>query len=694
MSGFRLRASRSLVAKYKMAFVLIAGLLTVGIIGAVNKAADASTQPVDSGIRESNTFYAYVGAGENIDINFTKINGALSGGPADHSVTVSRPGAADVTCAFADTVAVGTVCSWSNLTASSAGVWRVSFVGNLLSGSTASRNGFTWSIDVQNGTTSIPGRVWSDTYSMSQISQFGFAPQASPTFWYMSDTGFIYRAQYRNYNGVDSVFSALKAGIVENGTCLSAYSSVERDNTSFEAEPNAIVSQCGGGYRVFFENPAADLPSTATRWDGTSTWVRNSVVNPTISNLNFSQTVPNTHEGTLTFDITNYSGNARIQVDVNNNGVFTDAVDRNIRFNAKTGSNSYVFNGRDQTGAVIPFTQKVTYRVLVDKIAEIHFINVDVEDRTGGVELLRLNGPATGRSTIYWNDTQLDANRCTTTSLTDARTGVDSTGGVHAWTNNATCEVNSTDPTKRSWGDMRSIEEWSYVPVDISASLEYPLAPAIDVVKSVGEVQQKTTQSFDVPYTIKVKNTGNTTNTNVQLTDDLTLTFAQGSPALKIVDPVSVVSGPCTANEAYNGDTDTRLLTGTDNHAVGDECSLTFTVNVTYADVASIPTDKQDNTAFASATSASEPNTGFTFNGTTPIPPAGVTVTDKSTDTSDLPVLPNGDTPTPTPVQFPRPAAAAEQQLSNTGISIWTSIVGSSALAVLGLGYMIRRYVS
>ncbi len=416
-----------------------------------------------------------------------------------------------------------------------------------------------------------------------------------------------------------------------------------------------------------------------------------------MSGVSFTQTTAGTHQGNLAYTVTGFEGTLRIRIDANNNGVFTDPVDRVQRVYVTPGAKTYAFNGLDGQGNAIPLSQTVNYQILIDRVGEIHFMNVDVENRSGGIEIQRLNGPLTGRTTLYWNDTFLDTNRCTTTSPYNGTAGIDSNGGVHAWGFTASCQQNDPIPANRPWGDMRVIEEWSYVPVNVVAGMQFPANPAIDTVKSVANVSQQGSdaKSFNVPYTVQVKNTGDVINSNVQLNENLRLTFTDGNPTLTISAPLTVLSGPCTANTSFNGVSDTRLLTGTDDHNPGDTCVLGFTVNVTYANISDIPTDAQDNTVFASAISTAGPNPGYTFTGGTPVEPAGVTVTDLSTDSPTLPTGPNADTPTPTPVRFPRPelnSNADTGTLSRTGVSLFVVMGGSIAVVAVGGGLIARRY--
>jgi uncharacterized repeat protein (TIGR01451 family) len=180
----------------------------------------------------------------------------------------------------------------------------------------------------------------------------------------------------------------------------------------------------------------------------------------------------------------------------------------------------------------------------------------------------------------------------------------------------------------------------------------------IDIVLSATSVTRVAASAFDVRYTARVGNVGTVTATNVQASDYLPAAFAAGAPTLAITSAPSVGAGSCTPNVAYNGASDTRLLAGTDSLAPSASCTIAFTVRVTYASAAVVPTTAQNDSAYAS-TAASGPNAGYTYPGGTPTAPVAGLATDQSTDAVMLPGTPNGDTPGPTPVTWPATASAA-----------------------------------
>ncbi|MEM6639518.1 MAG: OmpA family protein [Pseudomonadota bacterium] len=103
--------------------------------------------------------------------------------------------------------------------------------------------------------------------------------------------------------------------------------------------------------------------------------------------------------------------------------------------------------------------------------------------------------------------------------------------------------------------------------------------------------------TFALAYQIFVENSGDVTLSNVQVTDDLSATFAGADEF--VID--NVTSGGLTLNPAYDGINDTNLLAGTDTLAVGG--NGTITINLTVTPGSNL--GPYNNTAIAEGTSPS-----------------------------------------------------------------------------------------
>ncbi|GAA4427248.1 hypothetical protein GCM10023169_26970 [Georgenia halophila] len=428
--------------------------------------APLSTSPGTSWIRTENTFYAYVAAGENLDISFAKH--ADGNNDTDADVTVRGPGGVMETCTALAADGADSGCSWTDLSSGTPGIWQIDFtpVGE-------TSDFYDWTIDVQDGSGTISGRVYSERYGISQRS----AETSGVTLWYVSEQGFQYRADYNNYNGINSSFASNATGVAEIDTCVSAYRSMQSDVGQYSDASSLWVpppGECGDPYKIFFETPSTSLPATAELWDGTTQWLQPPVTRPTLDNLAFTRNSPSTSAGEFTFDVADFTGQLTILIDANDDGDYTDAVDTTVPAAVtQDGTVTVAFDGLDGQGDPISSTEAINARVAITQAGEIHFVNGDVETRDG-LQVEALNGPGVGSSTLYWDDTDLetDGRICQTPEL-DGTAGVDSAGGVHGWPCSPTAG-NQNDGESGSWGDTRNIDDWTYQAVDVSDEAAIP----------------------------------------------------------------------------------------------------------------------------------------------------------------------------------------------------------------------------
>ena len=149
--------------------------------------------------------------------------------------------------------------------------------------------------------------------------------------------------------------------------------------------------------------------------------------------------------------------------------------------------------------------------------------------------------------------------------------------------------------------------------------------------------------SYDLTYELLVTNMGDTPLADLQITDDLSVTFGGVSSF-----GVSAVTSPALAvNPGYDGFSDVDLLAGTDTLAIGGSATLTIDLTVTPGS----NLGPYENTAVAEGTS-----------------PGGVVVVDDSQDGADVDPDGNGDpgdNDDPTPVTFP--SQDFDLEISKTG---------------------------
>ncbi|WP_226170500.1 DUF6923 family protein [Hymenobacter lucidus] len=165
---------------------------------------------------------------------------------------------------------------------------------------------------------------------------------------------------------------------------------------------------------------------------------------------------------------------------------------------------------------------------------------------------------------------------------------------------------------------------------------------------------------YDISFAIRVKNTGTTTITNVQVSDFLDNTFGatpytiQTAPAVTNFSINSGAVPTLAANAAFDGaTTDADLLSGNQSLTAGQSALITFTARLTFAGgTPTIPNTIFNNSAYASTTSGTGNQGHIKLSNGTVIPPGNLLAQDQSTNSGGLPLTANGDTPSPTPVRL------------------------------------------
>lgn len=182
----------------------------------------------------------------------------------------------------------------------------------------------------------------------------------------------------------------------------------------------------------------------------------------------------------------------------------------------------------------------------------------------------------------------------------------------------------------------------------------------IDVVKEVTGVSLVSGTTYDVSFAIRVKNTGSVTATNVQVSDFLrgaanNTTFPTATSVTISGLTVANTGGSLAINTNYTGQgANAALLTGNQPLTAGQSALLTFTARVVFP-TGSVPTTAQNNTAYASSTAGTTANPGYalqTTDGSLILPPGDLVAVDASTNSAALPLTPNGDVASPSPVYF------------------------------------------
>lgn len=507
-----------------LAVGLVGLLLAVGLVAVGAGPAAAITNYSSSRLYTDQTFYAYVGAGETLDVSFVQTT--ASSEPV--TITISDPTASGAPCIVPGGSANGTTCAETGLSSATPGVWTI----ELDTVNEAQR--YTYDIVVRDASSApVTGRIWTDRYSQYQS---GASTQA---YWVVTREGYTYGLQLINFNGVGSAFRANGFGLVEAGTCTPIYRSAEGTSIAANGVPLETgveySESCGDDYWLFLEEPDAALPASAASIGGTM-WVRPAVVAPAATSLAFTPASPTTRAGEITFDLAGVNGGYSIQIDANADGDYTDPVDRTIPWGSPPGAVTVPFDGLDGLGAPIGVCQAFNARVVVDRAGEMHFVLEDVEQLGNAAQTaggIRLTGQTAGvvapPPLLYWDDTVFPASTLTPPEpwpSPDGRSGVDSladaSNGVHGW--------------RYDWGDRRSVENWSYYQANAGSqvAIDPPCDPSLTIDKRAvladADADGRADAGETIQYSFLVRNTGNAPITGVTIDD----------PRVSGVSPASV----------------------------------------------------------------------------------------------------------------------------------------------------------
>ena len=361
-----------------------------------------------------------------------------------------------------------------------------------------------WDVTVRSaGGTAIPGRAFTTLFAAT-IGDWAVNAMNSQVY-FLTYEGFEYKIDLNGLDPFRFLFFANSRGFTTNG--VSAFRSVAQAGAVFQ-NPLSPDTATDKTHKMFFNQPDASLPMTATTRNGTtftgSTWLRNIPGTVTASSLALVGVDGTTNQvgsalgGNFTF-LSTAPGTYIINIDLNGNGSYTDAVDRVLLGPAVSGANTVFWDGRDGQGNPAPpsgnpstFSSRVTVAN-----GEIHFPFLDAEAGPNGLKVQRLNGPVADRNQIFWNDTGVFAGG--TQALPPA--GADSTSGAHTW---------GTSPSSNSGvGNEKGIDTWVFVPGS------YVSSPQVIVVKQTDlEVVSKTrtpvvvSPGTNVIYDIVIRNNG------------------------------------------------------------------------------------------------------------------------------------------------------------------------------------------
>lgn len=270
-----------------------------------------------------------------------------------------------------------------------------------------------WDISVYKNGEYVPGRVFTKYLSLNTGNSD--TPVNSSVYILTSD-GYEYKV---DLNGVDPwgfIFYANNRGIVDLTNQRTVYKNAvaqqgETADQLLDLYGNLLAprpSQSDYGrnktYNIFFNRPASDLPSSMPVTPQESATFK---IESVVSNANGTENETPAGSGfTAKVNFSKFCTYTMI-VDVNQNGKYDSDTDAVIRNAASAGLNEIVWDGKTDSGAVVPGGTNVNIIIFV-KTGEIHLPFFDVENNINGIKIELVNGNenivSNNRNVMYYDN--------------------------------------------------------------------------------------------------------------------------------------------------------------------------------------------------------------------------------------------------------------------------------------------------
>jgi LPXTG-site transpeptidase (sortase) family protein len=377
-----------------------------------------------------------------------------------------------------------------------------------------------WDVTVRtSGSVVMPGRVYANYLS---LNMGGNNISLSSLIYVQTSDGYRYRVDLNSMDPFGFIFFSSPKGLVDSATGDPLYHSVDLVGANPGSLPAGVTIDVSGTatHKIFFRTPDyANLPASAPISGGT-TWLDvPTFTPPPPTNFAFTgaegtpgQGGTNPLGGFFTFDTT-LDGSFAIWLDINQDGIYGNANDRQLFGYASIGSNQIFWDGMDGTGTVVPASSQAYNARITLNAGEIHFPFIDVENNPTGFVIIREvpNTNPPDPSLLYWDDrtvTQEGGNVPPVPLFSLA--GTASSSGAHAFASN--------------YGDREAIENWTYLPTTpilMAGGVEL-LEADLEVVKTHSPANPVAGQIYN--YVITVTNHGPS--------DVVGATFADTLPAV------------------------------------------------------------------------------------------------------------------------------------------------------------------
>ncbi len=400
----------------------------------------------------------------------------------------------------------------------------------------------------------IPGRVFTNIFSgILGTFNVGF----NGILNILTNDGYQYTLNNNGQAGNGFTFFVNNKGF-RNPDGTASYLSVDGVNNPNVQDPRAADSPSDITDKIFFNPPSSDLPVSANTPEGTSTWLLTVPATPTISTVAFSgiEGTPGkagTNPLGANFKFTaSAAGSYLIAIDVNRNGIFTDAIDRKLSGTVNSGTNKVSWDGLDGLGNKTPANTSGAYTAQItvtNKAGEVHFPYFDVERNIYGLILTRINGNYAPDDTIYWNDSPITIVGTPPNPIVNL-TGISSLVNGHEWGSRASSPLDDQD-----FGNNKSIDTWSYnSSPPIISSVNFELQEADLSIDSITSITGCAGQP--VIYTVTVRNNGPSDITGAKFQFNFPNVITDISVNSSSNVGTTSISGGVVSSNSYNTDID------------------------------------------------------------------------------------------------------------------------------------------
>ena len=483
-----------------------------------------------AGIDRLNTFYVYARAGEKINL------GSSALGINQGNILFIRPDGVESSCLSQGDGLAGKINSISeelsgpsskggyvpcelDVQQSTEGIWAITFLGpdphswkesEAISVSqpwVQAHDVYTvvaWDITVFDPAEGEkPGRVFVEHLPLTMGDE---KAALFSSFYAMTQDGYVYKIGFQGLQAHSLMLFASRDGFIKEDNREPLYKSVplEWSNTTNKGLPAGVAIEGPGAsiaenstiHKLFFAPPSPDLPERIFMDSGVVHFPGEPSTPATPISFRYNGSVGKA--GTFSFE-SHELARYRIDIDVNNNGVWGDGSDVVVHGDAEPGINFTSWNGLDRNGNSVQAIEGGYQARIVFIAGEFHLPFIDVEANPYGIEMSQVNGFTQAKSLIYYDDTLLEGSMPESINTQ----GVDSQFGVHSYI--------------QGFGDSAGIDTWTYSvsePVYLTERF-YDLQGDLRLVAS--SLNTIAAQGDEVEVAIRVSNDGPDATTDVRV---------------------------------------------------------------------------------------------------------------------------------------------------------------------------------